>query len=759
MLVGSSGSKDKDDDKKDSSSDGWNTGDAEDESEESEEDDEDEDEGGDDDKDEDEGDGQGKKESKSEPPKSKSHKSPGAASAADREAQRMRALQKEWRAMGKEMLDRIKEARGSNRKGSGSGTTQGVSDPTELDAHVCSKCENKDSLGQFECALWTSGIYRKDDPNQFRDREGLYNRFQEETVPAERRFLALIAKKFNNADIPGNWLPGVGVGITEDDWMNIGDNKLRTGGGEPARLAALAESRSLLTPVKSKAGPNLFALPPFNIEYINEDKGYGWVARRFIPRGEEMWREAAYTYPSLRDEDGTPVDWEEDVDFVLSQMYDKDRKHFLILPPHPQEYDLISGAKLGKLTRIFNRWSIGCEADESGGTARFYAPAIGFLNHSCIPNAQQSLGLSPIIPSDEQTQEMAAQFLAAAKEDREQRKKGKGNEGDLRSEYGEDDIDEEEIKRQAQEAASLPQLTIFIHATRDIDPGMEITVQYMTSLSVKESRNEILLNNFGFQCACHLCMSDRTEYETIMGALDNAQALRRTKAARKEPVKCIQECSGSLWSLLSMDMFDIRYPRLLEETADMLAMHTDRGRAFFFYMMAERIYQSIENLKAPDVERTRMKTDALFARKGKSKRGLSSVEDSLLLYLNEDYIMELLLLLGVKNNKYHRLPTYRKHHRWLKTFDREKYIHERTQMELDMVAEWTETWMETRLQYLWKHKTLKGVRNYERKRRDGASMEDAEAEMLEEEGEEAAGGKGQAQKRKKRAKRKGRRKR
>ncbi|KAI5304404.1 hypothetical protein KEM56_006534, partial [Ascosphaera pollenicola] len=678
--------------------------------------------------------------------KTKSKRASRSTAAVEEQTERIKTLQKEWQDTAKEILDTIKSARKAdegNASGTGTPTRGGRStetEPASYDTHVCPKCEKKDSLGQFECALWTAGVYRKDDPKQFIDREKIYKDFEERQIPMERRFLNLIAEKFSKGNIGGSWLPGLGVGLTHDDWMNVGDNKLRTGGGEPARQLALAQERAYKGGPKILDGSKPYDLPPFTIEYLNDDRGFTWVARRFIPRGEELYREAAFTYLETRDENGMPTtDWEKTIEDVLDLMIESDKRHFMILPPHPLDTDGVTGAKLGKLTRIFRRWSVGCEGDGPDYGSRIYGPCVAFLNHSCIPNAQQCMAIGSVQPTERQKLDILEQLTAAEqwKKERRKEKKRKAKDKEKEGEEGEqdeDDVDDSEdedqtrerILNQVESCTRVPHLTIYVSAAKDIQPGTEITVQYINMLKDRAGRHELLNLNFGFQCTCDVCTSDNDRqqaYDMVMTVLARAREGRRFKNVRKSPVKYVHECSGTLWSLLSLGIWDIRYPRTLEETGDMFAMISDNGRAFFFYMIAERIYKSLLPSFSNDMLRVRMKTDLLFQRHGKSKRGLSVVEDCLLLYLNEEYTMELLLLLGVKDKKYRRLPTYRKQHKWLKWYDRKKYIHERTQMELDKVVEWTAEWMEERLQSLYKHGNLKHCKQVERKRRGGLDKE------------------------------------
>ncbi|KAI5288882.1 hypothetical protein KEM54_004741 [Ascosphaera aggregata] len=653
------------------------------------------------------------------------------------------------RTEGQLLLERLFEKKREALQGSPSEQwASAIADLAKLEKHACSKCEDKGALGRFECSLRTAGFECQTDSETFQERERAYRSIAEKARPVERRFMDLVAAKISRGEIPGFWLPGVGVGLTHDDWMNVGDNKKRTGGGEPARQAKLAKEREYKGGIRSLKNAGKYDLPPFTVEYVDDERGYAWVANRLIPRGEQFWRETVYSFTEPRDDKGDPDDWERRMKEILESMNEGDRRHFMILPQDVRDIDTLSGKKLDKCTRIFRRWSIGAEGDRPGEVNKLYAPGVAFLNHSCIPNAQQTVGITRVVPSelDRRLEEAEAKLRAAKKRNEEDKAKGKRK---AKAEAQDEDKDKGKAKGKCKDILSLlrlkesqsvepeeceilekgkgletvrvkSHLAVYLHAVKDIEPGTEITIQYLNVFMDQKSRNELLMTTFGFECCCHVCRTDlQKEFDTALIAVDEAIRTRTLKSVRLRPVRHIHEASGAIWSVLSLDIWDFRLPRIMEDTGDMFAIHQDLGRAFFFYMMAERLYLMVMLPECGEYLRIYNKTNSLFKINARSKRGASTIDDSLMIFLNEEYICEMLLMLGCNDKKYRRLPHYRKNHPWLKWFDREKYKHERTQMELDLIADWTAGWMEDRISYFYKHGSMKGVQRMERRKRKG----------------------------------------
>jgi len=56
-------------------------------------------------------------------------------------------------------------------------------------------------------------------------------------------------------------------------------------------------------------------------------------------------------------------------------------------------------------------------------------------------------------------------------------------------------------------------LTQFIHATRDVQPGEELTLSYINPVMLRVARMAKLARNWGFQCACSACTQERARAE------------------------------------------------------------------------------------------------------------------------------------------------------------------------------------------------------------------------------------------------------
>ena len=63
-------------------------------------------------------------------------------------------------------------------------------------------------------------------------------------------------------------------------------------------------------------------------------------------------------------------------------------------------------------------------------------------------------------------------------------------------------------------------LTHVVHATRDIQPGEEITISYISVMQNLEARRRMLAEGFGFKCLCERCVKEEEHSRHEGGALE-----------------------------------------------------------------------------------------------------------------------------------------------------------------------------------------------------------------------------------------------
>jgi len=77
-------------------------------------------------------------------------------------------------------------------------------------------------------------------------------------------------------------------------------------------------------------------------------------------------------------------------------------------------------------------------------------------------------------------------------------------------------------------------MTQFIHATRDIQPGEELSLSYINPVLVRDARLAKLKRNWGFDCSCYHCTQERASADAsddrILQILELKKKLRNWKA-------------------------------------------------------------------------------------------------------------------------------------------------------------------------------------------------------------------------------------
>ncbi|KAI5298555.1 hypothetical protein KEM55_003251 [Ascosphaera atra] len=419
-----------------------------------------------------------------------------------------------------------------------------------------------------------------------------------------------------------------------------------------------------------------------------------------IKKGEMFWYDQAYALAERYDEQARLMDWEDELERIVSKMNEDARKILMILPPYKPQTK--QEEKMGKLSRIWKRWCIGCEAGRPGTCVKVFSHRLAFLNHCCVPNVQQRLapGLVTV-----QTQ------ADDAKKGEDERSNEPGAKGKQSGQAKGTTSTKTVTKKTA--------LCLFLRATKDIEVGEELTINYLTMLLPSETRKTMLHCVFGFHCKCNMCSSEYSgttdiAWTSIATAMGAGNSLTR----RKRPVDCIRLLSDSMWTLMTLGVTDVRYPRMLEGAADLYTEHADLARAFYLYLITTRLFEELLGADSDDVKRVKEKTYNLTHLRPRSKRGRSTLQESMLIFMNKDREQELLFQHSIKEDKdkkYRRLKLIRKRNDWLRYFDWDKYRHERTIMELDMLLAWTEKWMEDRLKFLWEKGSLDAYEEEEAK--------------------------------------------
>jgi len=70
-----------------------------------------------------------------------------------------------------------------------------------------------------------------------------------------------------------------------------------------------------------------------------------------------------------------------------------------------------------------------------------------------------------------------------------------------------------------------------VRATRDISPGVEVTINYGAEGDVAQ-RQQYLQTCFGFSCTCARCQAEQAHEQTTMMTAASARAERRQATAR-----------------------------------------------------------------------------------------------------------------------------------------------------------------------------------------------------------------------------------
>ncbi|KAK1756153.1 hypothetical protein QBC47DRAFT_299226 [Echria macrotheca] len=177
-------------------------------------------------------------------------------------------------------------------------------------------------------------------------------------------------------------------------------------------------------------------------------KGMGLVANQFIRRGELIMANTASLMIDYRVfHELKKEEYKELQLHAVNYLPDPHRKAFMNLSTHGQTFSTLVDT-VEKIAET-NAFDIDPDADDEEQNYGFFVvfPEIARFNHDCRPNADYYF-----------------------------------------------------------EHRSLTQ---YIHATRDIQPGEELTLSYINTVMTRNERLRKLNHNWGFQCACSACTQEK----------------------------------------------------------------------------------------------------------------------------------------------------------------------------------------------------------------------------------------------------------
>lgn len=171
-----------------------------------------------------------------------------------------------------------------------------------------------------------------------------------------------------------------------------------------------------------------------------------------------------------------------------------------------------------------------------------------------------------------------------------------------------------------------------VYALRNISAGDEITVSYLNG-GVSKERQELLLQNFQFRCACHVCSLPDKELKAsdtrILRAKDLDNTIGNWNSARYSPAKVLADARKLLAIFREEGIDDDRLPNLYWDVFQIVIMHGDQARASEY----ARHYVDLKTLsEGPDsanVEKTRsyITQPATHKNFGETKDWESSIGD------------------------------------------------------------------------------------------------------------------------------------
>ncbi|EEH22483.1 hypothetical protein PABG_04694 [Paracoccidioides brasiliensis Pb03] len=278
-------------------------------------------------------------------------------------------------------------------------------------------------------------------------------------------------------------------------------------------------------------------------------------------------------------------------------------RRFFELPHLPKE-------KWGPFAAVFERGSIPIQIGAVRG--RVLGLSSAYLNHACLPNAQHTL------------------FTMKCNDDREER------------------------------------YFLTVYACKKVAQGEEITIPYDVLYMDRASRQQFLLQEYGFECACKLCGKENSRIEAGFELIYLKLPIIFTeKVIDAEPAGILQMAHTLLDIHLKAEITDNRFARIWEHCAFVCTWHSDEGRAMVFLSKAQNAFLKIQGANGKDFLRIKelQKDPMKTSHSGSTQRGLSSKNDMDIIRRNQERDVEILFMLDANDlGDYIKLSEYERAH-------------------------------------------------------------------------------------------------
>ncbi|OAX84473.1 hypothetical protein ACJ72_01144 [Emergomyces africanus] len=263
----------------------------------------------------------------------------------------------------------------------------------------------------------------------------------------------------------------------------------------------------------------------------------------------------------------------------------------------------LSKKQWGPIAAIFERGSIPLPSN-----GRVLGLDSAYLNHSCLPNAQHSLS-APATDGNKKERN----FLT-------------------------------------------------VYACRSIEEGEEITIPYESLYMDAAGRQQFLLQEHGFECACNLCEKGAPAIEAGLELIFlKLPIIFIEQAIDTEPAGILQMAHTLLDIHVKSGLTDSRFAQILEHCAKICTWHSDIGRAMMFLSRAQSAFLNIQGVHGKDFLRlTELQRDPMkTASSGRTKRGLSSKDETEIIWKNRERDAEIMFMLNAKGlGDYIKLSEY-----------------------------------------------------------------------------------------------------
>lgn len=148
-----------------------------------------------------------------------------------------------------------------------------------------------------------------------------------------------------------------------------------------------------------------------------------------------------------------------------------------------------------------------------------------------------------------------------------------------------------------------------VYAVREIKEGEEVTLSYLAG-GASRARQELLKENFRFECKCELCSLEPTKLAISDERLTRAATLDATigdsRTVKTSPGKVLKNCK-SLREIFELeDVHDDRLSRLWYDCFQVCNFHSDEARASVFlerYCEAKRMSAGVDGSDVKEMER------------------------------------------------------------------------------------------------------------------------------------------------------------